>query len=104
MFEEGSKLEKIGLCCFQDSGLEEITLPKTLKKIGWSAFSNCNNLKRIYLDAECEASLYEAEIPDSATIDLPRETAALDTKLMDLRNYKHVAIPDGIEKIGNRWF
>ena len=30
--------------------------------------------------------------------------AALDTKILDLRNCKHMVIPDGVEKIGNHWF
>lgn len=28
----------------------------------------------------------------------------VDTKFLDLKNCKHVAIPEGVEKIGNRWF
>ena len=104
VFAEGSKLQEVGWCCFDESGLEEITLPRALKKIGYEAFDECDRLKIIHLDAECEASLYEAEIPDSTIIDLLRDTAAFDIKLLDLKNCKHVVVPDGVEKIGNRWF
>ena len=34
IFEQDSKLEEIGWNCFQNSGLEEIALPKTLREIG----------------------------------------------------------------------
>ena len=68
------------------------------------ALFNCDNLKIIHLDAGCEASLYEAGTPDSTIIDLPRETMVGDVMLLDLRNCKHVVIPDGVEKIGNHWF
>ena len=104
VFEEGSKLEAIGLDCFYNSRLEEITLPRTLKEVGHSAFENCYNLRSIYLDDECEVSLYKTEIPDSTIVNLHQEITVLNTKLLDLRNCKHVTIPDGVEKIGNHWF
>ena len=75
-----------------------------MKEIYDSAFGHCVNLKIIHLDDECEASLYEAAISDSTTIDFPRETTVGSMKLLDLRNCKQVVIPAGIEKIGNRWF
>ena len=33
VFEGGSKLEKIGFSCFKNSGIEAITLPKSLREI-----------------------------------------------------------------------
>ena len=65
MFEEGSKLEEIGWDCFQNSGLEEITLPKALKDAGCFTFENCENLRTIYVEDRCEASLLLAKVPDS---------------------------------------
>lgn len=38
MIEEGSKLEKIGLKCFYSTGLEEITLPRALKKVSYDYY------------------------------------------------------------------
>ena len=40
-------LEKIGWGCFKGSGLEEIIIPKSVKKIEWIAFSQCKNLQRV---------------------------------------------------------
>ena len=38
---------------FQNSGIEEITLPSTLKKIDRYTFSGCNSLKTIYVKSSC---------------------------------------------------
>ena len=74
MFEEGSKLEKIGGYCFQNSGLEEITLPKTLQDVGWCVFHDCKDLRTIYVEDGCEISLADAGVPDSASV-IPLSTA-----------------------------
>lgn len=50
MFEEGSKLEKIGNFCFFGSGLKEFLAPPELKEIKGRAFMNCKNLKRVVLN------------------------------------------------------
>ena len=65
MFEEGSKLEEIGDYCFSSSGLEEITLPKSLKNICDLAFTDCEDLKTIYVDDGCEADLSGLDLPNS---------------------------------------
>ena len=52
----------------------------------------------------CEASLLHAWIPASAKILLPPGTTAGSIALRDLRNCKHVVIPEGTDKLGNYWF
>lgn len=44
IFTEGSLLEIIGAGCFRSSGVEELTLSGTLREIGDSAFSECDDL------------------------------------------------------------
>ena len=104
VFEEGSRLEAIGNGCFASAGLEEITLPRTLKEIGAAAFRDCGNLKAIYVEDGCEASLCDAKVSESAQVGPLKETMIGNTRVWDLRKLKHVIIPDGTEKIGNRWF
>ena len=58
-------MEEIGECCFYGSGLEEITLPKALKNIGNLAFTDCKDLKTIYVENGCEADLSDLDLPDS---------------------------------------
>ena len=42
---------------FQGSGIEEITLPSTLKKIGSLTFRYCNKLKTIYVKSGCQVDI-----------------------------------------------
>ena len=67
-FAEGSRLEKIGVSCFSDSWIEEIQLPRTLKEIGIFVFGACYNLKTIYVEDGCEASLVDSDIPASTRV------------------------------------
>ena len=47
IFEDGSRLEKIGNNSFVGSGLERIAIPSATKDIAPSAFQNCLRLKEI---------------------------------------------------------
>ena len=67
-FVEGSKLERIGKYCFDGSGIEETTLPRTLREIGYGVFDKCDNLKTIYVEDGCEASLIDARVPNSTCV------------------------------------
>lgn len=40
-FQARSRLEKIGVECFEYSGLEEITLPASVREVGAEAFECC---------------------------------------------------------------
>ena len=53
---------------FEKSGIEEITLPSTLKKIDRRTFLGCSSLRKIYVKNGCQADLSELEIPSSARI------------------------------------
>lgn len=46
-------MECIGEQCFSSSGIEEITLPRSLKEIGENAFKYCDRLKTIWLEEGC---------------------------------------------------
>ena len=46
-------VEYIGVYCFRDSGVEEITLPCTLKGIGTDAFAYCPNLRTVWVEEGC---------------------------------------------------
>lgn len=64
--------------------LQEITLPSTVKKVGWACFLNCSNLKDVKLSEQLE------ELSDSCF--------ALCTSL------DYVAFPQGMTKIGEQCF
>ena len=103
-FQEGSKLEEIGDSGFARTNLEEITLPRTLKEIGWDAFNNCKHLKTIYVEDGCMASLYVTDAPNFAKVGPPPGTMAGSVNVWDLRNCREVTIPESIKRIGNFWF
>ena len=46
-------VEYIGKECLKGSGVEEITLPSTLKEIEEDAFYNCENLKTVWIEEGC---------------------------------------------------
>ena len=84
-FEDGSQLRTIGKRCFEQSGLEEVFLPKSLQCVGEAAFSDCDRLEAVYLDDECGACLFGAEIPDSTRIGPLPSTKAGDMYVWSLR-------------------
>lgn len=47
IFEDGSRLRKIGKGCFCGSGLEQITLPSAVEEISVDAFQNCERLRKV---------------------------------------------------------
>lgn len=54
VFEEGSRLERIGNYAFADTALRQFTAPDSLKRIGAGAFSNCKDLKQVGLNEGLE--------------------------------------------------
>lgn len=48
----------IGKYCFADSGLQEISLPCTLKKIGFGAFNDCKWLRTVWVKCGCKAKVH----------------------------------------------
>lgn len=84
---------------FRGTEIERLVLPKTLKKVGGSAFYGCENLKTIYVEDGCEASLLYACVPDSTKVGPLPDATLGNARIWDLRKLKDVVIPDGTEKI-----
>ena len=82
----------------------EIEIPKTLRVIGTDAFKQCTNLSAIRVDDACECCLSSAYIFSSTRVVLLREILVSGKSLSALRELKEVAIPEGVDKIGNYWF
>ena len=58
MLNEGLKVlaDKDGFGVFQNTGIEEVTLPSTLRKIGKLTFNRCSSLKTVYVKRGCQAN------------------------------------------------
>ena len=76
-------------------------LPATLKKANSDMFYDCGNLKTIWVEDGCPI-----DIKNYACIEhFPSGKIAVGGLLLrDLRRLRKVAIPEGVEKIGDRWF
>ena len=97
-------LKTINENAFRSSGLEEVTLPGTLKEVNYDAFKDCANLKIVYVGGDCEASLLDLGLPDSARV-VPLQNVLVEgVNVLDLRSLRQIVIPEGVEKIGNHWF
>lgn len=89
---------------FQDSGVEKIVLPNTLRETAYSAFSDIAHLKTIYVGSDCNIYIAGSGISDLTKLVLPPETMAWGRPFAELRQLKELVVPDGVEKIGNYWF
>ena len=49
--------------CFAGSGLKEITIPKTVKKVGKGMFCNCKKLTKVTINANVKELKDYANIP-----------------------------------------
>ena len=54
VFAQDSKLEKIGRCAFERSGIESFVAPAALRAIEDSAFDDCQYLKTVELNEGLE--------------------------------------------------
>lgn len=95
-------VEYIGEGCFQKSGIKEIALSNTLKEISEDAFKECENLKTVWVEEGCTINIRKC-VKESTDI-LPTQAMANRQSLRNLRRLREVTIPEGIEKIGEKWF
>lgn len=122
--------EKIGGYAFYGcNSLQEITLPKDLKRIGNSAFRYCSQLKDIILPSEVETINYHAfedcgnlasiQFPPSlksiesyafsgcsklSSINLPGLTSISENTFSGCSNLTEVKLPSTLERIGDNAF
>ena len=79
LFEEG--ISEIPDYLFRNcTGLEEITIPSTIQKLGWNSFAECTKLK-------------EVNIPDSVTEIGPYA-------FLGCSSMESIIIPDSVQKLG----
>ena len=47
----GKGLKEIGTQAFGDTGIQTITIPSNVEKLGWGVFEYCKNLENIYIES-----------------------------------------------------
>lgn len=97
-------VEIVGNYWFWDSAAESVTIPASVRSIEPEAFWRCENLRTVYVGDGCSICLSDAELPPSVEVRPVAETLVGGARLRDLRAQKSVVIPDGVQKIGDRWF
>lgn len=53
--------------CFKNSGIEEIVLPSTLRKIDYRALIDCDCLQTVYVECGCRAGVL-TNVNDSVNV------------------------------------
>lgn len=86
---------------YKKVGLEEITLPSTLEKLGDNTFCGCLRLKVVWVRDGCRVNIKRC-VNDSVAV-LPM-TMLGSLSLRDPRMQKDVVIPEGVQEIGEGWF
>ena len=89
---------------FQDSGLEEVTLPKSLKEVSLCTFFGCARLRTVRVEEGSTADIARIEVPEFASIGPSGKAIVGGVGVWSLRELRDVAIPEGAERIGSRWF
>ena len=91
---------------FEESALRSITLPKTLRKIEYKAFENCQNLKNITLPEGIENigewCFYESALESIA---FPSSLKTIEKgAFYQCRSLKRAKLSEGLESIGEWCF
>lgn len=94
---------------FASTNISKITIPKTVKNIGISAFMYCNNLQEVIFEegSEIEAILNGtfAACERLVSINIPQTVKLIyPMAFMGCTELKSVALPDILERIGYRAF
>ena len=100
-------IEEIPQGCFRESGLEEIAIPRKVKKI-IGAFEGCWNLRSVVFEHGSEL----AEIGNWAfsgckslkSICLPDNLRKIGTNVFNGCDNLVLTLPEGLTSIGEKWF
>ena len=85
-------VERIDECAFEESSIEEVSIPRSLKSVGESVFLGCRNIKRVYIpDLETWCSI------DFAQGGVPTYPGA--SFFADGTEVENLLIPDGVTRI-----
>lgn len=101
-FASGSKLERVGVCAFAQSGIEVFTAPESLLELGRGAFRGCERLRRVEL-AEGLATLGAEAFSGCKVLGKVVFPASLrevgDSAFAGCGRLRSVVLNEGLEKI-----
>ena len=107
-FYEGVQMVEIGQSAFENNKtLKKITLPNSIKKIGYNAFLGCEKLESIVLSENLE-SIGSSSFEDCISlkeIDIPASTKDVYYDVfLNCVSLKSVTLHEGLESIGSNAF
>ena len=121
-FAENSTCVEIGSGAFHESTIEELTLPKSLQRIGGWAFAFCENLKKFsftgtvgewlnisFEDKDSSPLHYADEVYVNGELfteaDIPSTVTSIpESAFENCLTLESVRIPESVTKIGNKAF
>ena len=93
-----------GMYCgvFEESVVKHVGFPSTLKRIEYSAFKNCKNLKDVQLPEQLEAiGLYAFSGSGLERVATPQSVRAIHQgAFFDCRGLKRATLNEGLEVLG----
>lgn len=100
-----SALAEIGPEAFRDSKIREFLAPESLRVIGDAAFLGCSDLEKVRLNAGLQVLGFRCFGEEQAKkADMSKQQRAAWTwKLGDWMHVRELALPDGLERVGEQW-
>ena len=91
-----STVEYIGKYCFNDSGIESITLPPTLKRIEAWTFDSCKNLRSVEIPSGVEYIGMDCfHLSETKEITLPATLKEIDKDAFEWSRLKTIWVEEG---------
>lgn len=94
-------LTEIGEGAFENSSLERIVLPESLKKLGIYAFAGINNIKKVHFP-QCLTKISAVSFANCTSlksIEWPEMLTQIDERAFEYCNFSTVKIPDTVKTI-----
>lgn len=101
VFEEGSQLEELGQGAFgYCPKIKEISLPRSLKTIGYMAFYECTELERVEMPSveTIRASAFES-CTALEGVTFPKNLTTIGARAFSYTAIKEIVIPDSVKNI-----
>lgn len=99
-----TSVQKIGLSAFEGSGLEKITIEKTVKKIDGWVFYACKNLEEVVWNTEKIPRYAFYDCKNLKTIKMSEDINCIGQKAFSNTGIKEFTIPNTIKEIGESVF
>lgn len=101
-----SKLESIGTRAFSSTGIEEFSVPNSVKTVGDMAFANCKELKKLVFSKNMETipSRVVFNCHKLENVEIKQGTKTIGKKAFSTSTIQQITIPNSVTNIKARAF